>query len=791
MRIANLPLSLIVLMSGWATGAHAQVAARLIEDVGASEQRGYVAVTVLFGCRMRYISHSPSSTGDYVRIRMALQTDCGDPNSASLVPPIPDSSGVIRALDVDRPMGNQVTLSIRWSRPEEFVLVPSSNSRGLRIRLLREPVERATVTVSEMQGSAYAVNLDSSKAPFSPEAIAGAERASGIKVYVSEIVIDDETWYRLRAGPLISEADARRVLASVRRQYPKAWVAISDDAKLNEVGLPDAVASVPERRAGYNSTLTPTDIERTLKQAQVSFRRKDYATAIPLLTRLTEQPEFPQRAQAQELLGLARERSGQLAHAKAEYEEYLLRYPQGEAVQRINKRLRALAFATSPASLRRAAADAEPRWKFYGGVSQMYRHDMTSFDNGAVTTDLTTQSAVLSDVGLVARRRGERFEFASRVSGGYAYDLLSDGPGNQARVGQLFAELHDTALDWTVRGGRQSGSAGGLIGTFDGLYAGYQLRPRLRLNAQFGFPVESTRLGPVTDRRFYALSADFGTFAEKWDFSLYAVSQDYFGTTDRQAIGTEIRYFRPGRTFVGLIDYDIHFQDLNNVLLLGTIELPARWTASINLDHRKSPGLMIRNAMVGQPVTKFDQLFGFFTLEEIEQLARDRTAESDVYTLSISRPFGERWNWSLDLSSLSVTGTPASGGVEATADSGTDIVVSTQTIGYGLFGRGDVSSIGLLYQSGEQSDAMSLGLNTQFPVGRSWRLGPRLRVDQRQFHTDGSEQLLYAPGLRVDLRWQRMSLEFEGGAEFAARQIGNAAQDTTRYYLSLGYRYDF
>lgn len=30
------------------------------------------------------------------------------------------------------------------------------------------------------------------------------------------------------------------------------------------------------------------------------------------------------------MLGLARERNGQLAHAKAEYEEYLREYPNGE-----------------------------------------------------------------------------------------------------------------------------------------------------------------------------------------------------------------------------------------------------------------------------------------------------------------------------------------------------------------------------------------------------------------------------------------------------------------------------
>jgi hypothetical protein len=355
----------------------------------------------------------------------------------------------------------------------------------------------------------------------------------------------------------------------------------------------------------------------------------------------------------------------------------------------------------------------------------------------------------------------------------------------------LYAELRDRALDWSVRGGRQSGTLGGLIGTFDGLYAGYQVAPKLRLNAHLGYPVESARDPPSTDRKFYALSADFGTFADAWDMSLYALNQDYYGLTDRQAVGTELHYFRPGLTFVGLLDYDFHFGDLNDALLLATAALPGRWTMSINLDHRKSPGLSLRNALIGQQVTSFDQLFGLYTDSELEQLARDRSAVSDTYTLSLSRPFGERWQWSMDLTGLSIGATPASGGVEATAASGTDLIASTQLLAYGLFGRGDVSSLGLQYQTGDATDTISLGLYTQLPIGDAWRLSPRFRFDQRTFHADGSTQLLYSPGLRAEMRWQRVWIEFEGGAELGQRSLGDTNTDTTRYYISLGYRYDF
>ncbi|HEX7374526.1 MAG TPA: tetratricopeptide repeat protein [Steroidobacteraceae bacterium] len=779
-----------VLLGLSAAAAHAQ-AVRLVEDVGASEQRGYVAVTVVFGCTLRYLSHTPATSGDAVQVRLSAGPDCGPPSNTIEQPLSVGGNGFVRSIEVMRPFGTDVEMRIGWARAEQFVIVPSFDGRGLRIRLLRPEAAKVTVDAVPQGTSTYAVNLDSSKEPYSQEMLAAAAAATGVRAYVSEILVDDERWYRLRAGPFVTEADARRVLMKARTDYPKSWVAIADDEELTAVGTPTAVGHVEAAPTHAATTLTSPDLAKTLKQAKDAVRRKDYATAVPLLTKLLEQPEFPQRAEAQELMGLVHERSGQLAHAKTDYEEYLRRYPQGPAVDRVKKRLRAIAFATRPSQGGRVAGDEDSAWRIYGGYSQIYRQDSTTINNATTTTDLTTQNALINDVSLVARRRGERFDFSTRAAAGYTVDMLQDGPGNQSRITTFFAELNDRDLDWTARLGRQSGNAGGVFGTFDGLYAGYQVRPRFRLNGYFGYPVESTSDGPLTDRQFYGLSADFGTFANAWDFSVYAITQDYFGAIDRQALGGEVRYFKPGITFVGLVDYDLHYQDLNNVLLLGTFALPARWTVNFNIDHRKSPSLTTRNAMIGQPVTRFDQLYDLFSRNEIEQLARDRTAESDTITLSASRPLGEHWQWSTDVAAMQLGGTPASGGVAATQDGGTDVAVATQLLGFGLFGRGDVSTFGVQYQTSDTLQTLSLGLGTQFPIGERWRLQPRLRIDQRRFDADHSTQTTYVPTVRTELRVKRFTMELEGGAEIGSRDFGQTTEDTTRYYFSLGYRYDF
>ena len=404
---------------------------------------------------------------------------------------------------------------------------------------------------------------------------------------------------------------------------------------------------------------------------------------------------------------------------------------------------------------------------------------------------MTTQNALLTDVSLVARRHGERFDFTTRASAGYGYDMLADGPGSQSRVSLLFAEFADRVAGWYARLGRQSGGSGGLMGTFDGMQAGYQLWPRLRVNGFFGFPVDSTREGPDSERKFVGVSADVGTLANAWDLSFYAIDQQYSGVTDRQAVGTEVRYFRPGITVVGIADFDVHYSTLNTMLLLGTFALPARWTLNLNLDHRKSPGLSTRNAMIGQPVRRFDELFGLYTPQQIEQFALDRTAESKLYSAGVSRPFGERWQWSLDASAMTLGSTPESGGVPATPSSGTDTAVSTQVLGYGLFGRGDVTSLGLQYQTGESAQLLSLGVGTQLPIGDRWRVGPRLRLDQRKLDIDRSTSLTYSPALRAEMRGKHLTFEVEGGAEIGSRDMGTISEDATRYYFSLGYRYDF
>ena len=65
-----------------------------------------------------------------------------------------------------------------------------------------------------------------------------------------------------------------------------------------------------------------------------------------------------------------------------------------------------------------------------------------------------------------------------------------------------------------------------------------------------------------------------------------------------------------------------------------------------------------------------NQLQQVFTPDQIYQLARDRTPVTDNYSLTASRPLGQRLQFTAIVSGSQTGATPASGGIEAQPASG-------------------------------------------------------------------------------------------------------------------------
>ncbi|MEZ5458499.1 MAG: SPOR domain-containing protein [Steroidobacteraceae bacterium] len=777
----------------WLPCASAQVPGRVIDFVELSPNQRHVDVLVQFNCPIRYLTHAPLDAGSAVRIRLRPGAECGSVLRSEQAP-VGGQPALVRVAELVENAPGELLLTLEFTRELHYVLAPTSNRQGLRIRLLDAQVRAAQVSVVERDalGSGYAINLDSATEPFSDEAVRAAGESLRMVAYVSTLDLEGTIWYRLRVGPIASRADAERLLAVAKQRYPRAWLGIDDESEprvVTDADVPDVKPTVP-----IDPPLPDAERRSIMSAARAALARREHARATELLTKLTRQPEYPERARAQELLGLSRERAGQLSHAKAEYLEYLRRYPSGDAVSRIRSRLRTLASAGRRGRRGTGGSDGdgEGAWRVIGAASQMYRWEQSSVETVDAFTEQQNQNAVYTDADVTARRRGERFDFVGRLSAGYAKDMLDRGPGDQTRVSAAFVEVNDRELGMAARLGRQVRNSGGLLGTFDGLFGSWQWRPGIAINASAGLPVESTRDGPQSDRRFFGLAAVFGPFNDRWDFGAFLVNQSLAGVTDRQAVGVEGRYFVPGKTFIALLDFDLHYSEINSVVLMGSLQLPARWSVSFNADHRRSPVLTTRNALIGQPVRTLDELQTLFTISEIERIARDRTPLADIWSLSLSRPIGERFQFSVDAYASRSDPTIASAGVAATPGIRLDRTIQAQISASSLFRSSDLWVLAARDQVSDAATTRSISIASRVPVGSgAWRIGPRLRVDQRESQIDSAQELLLVPTLRIDYQRGRLWLEFEAGAEFGDRTLAADDETTKRYYFGLGYRLSF
>jgi len=782
---------------------------------GSKITRGNVLaeVTVHFACGIEYIDHFPTQRGDTIRVQLQSTTIC---NGVS--PLVARSREQLRPLQADlvglqeiiydgNTVGNQ-TLTLIFDESVGFDVVHTGTSNVMTIRLHFDepaiPVQaKSGATGVRVQKTpdpepAYVVNLSSSRRAHAESDMPTLELAPGIELFESEVVLAGVTWYRLRLGYFRNTAEAQVELANLQDRFPTAWIdhaprsVTADSASLPTDDRPE-LSTYATNTALASIGLDKIDL--LMSDARKAMVAREYSRAVQIYTKVLRAPNHDRHREAQEFLALAREKNGQMAHARAEYQRYLALYPDSEGATRVSQRLAALLAverkpadsATSSTMRARNSAQRQSDWRIQTFFSQYYRRDVNQLNDAE---EIVSQSALYSDINLDARRRGERFDFSSRLSAGYRNDFLDEdvGSGNQLRVSYAYADLADAATGLRGRIGRQSRNTGGVLGRFDGFNFGYQASDRILVNAVVGKPVNSAADGVDSERSFYGTSINYGPIIENLELGMFYIQQDIEGVRDRQAIGTEFRYFGPNQSFWGLIDYDTSFKEVGSAYLQGSWRFESRLTLHGSLDRRRSPFLSTGNALIGQPVATFAELLVLMTEEEIRQLSLDRTSIATTYTLGLSHSLTPRLQINADANQTSVDATPASGGVAGTPQSTYRYYFANVTAS-SLFMEGDVSIVGLRYSTSDTTKVTSLTLDTRIPLGRTWRINPRIRVDRRQMLSDSSYEWIYTPGLRMQLRKsQKFRLQLEVGKRFSERDSGIVNLDRESYFINLGYQ---
>jgi hypothetical protein len=561
--------------------------------------------------------------------------------------------------------------------------------------------------------------------------------------------------------------------------------------------MPVGVAQPLVPRTAYDDTVAAAQIDVKLgpvmKEARQAMVDGKFDRAVQLFTKIVESGEGPLRRDALELLGLARERNGQLAQAKAEYDRYLNDYPDGADADRVRQRLAALVTLDSkPATGRSQVAKQTKgagKWRTEadGSLAQYYYRNTVHPPGGPTQT---TQSSLTTDLDVRARARTDTFDMRALFVGSYDADLLTGG-ADVKRLYNASVEVRD--LDHGLFGkiGRQSQSSAGVFGRFDGVRLSADLLRHLRVNALFGYPVESSRVTNIdTSRKLYGAGFDFDNLVGAWSLGTYFIQQTNSGLTDRRAVGAEVKYFEPGRSLYALIDYDIFFNELSTAYVIGSLSFGPSTTINASLDYRRGPFLTTENAIIGQGVTSLSDLLGLFTPNEIYQFAVDRTATSRTGTVGITQILTDQLQLNSDLSISSLSGTTGSGGVPGFAATGTNIYWSTQLVATDFFRQGATFIGGLRYASLDRYDGYGVTLNYRIPVTQAFRINPRLFVDYRVGQGNVADRLLVRPWIRMDYRVSRwLQFEFEGGVEWYDEMLAALpSARTTGTFFYGGYR---
>jgi len=768
-------------------------------------------IEISFNCKAQYLRHEPQGTGDHVRIYLDPTGICNGvsplvANSRALMRPINSDRAHLSDLEYDGDSAAGSVLTLSFNEAVDYTVDMSNISFELVVHV--RPASPQTAPVAErpvvvhrrvareiVETPDYAINLASFRRVPTVADVSGLVPAVNQNIYYIESNVGGTTWYRLRLGNFNSEDEASAALTELVAKVPDAWIDQVDPddvtVKLTIDEIDDTIDDPPVFSSLGEGA---TKVDLLMEEARQTLVAGDRSRAIQIYTKILQMPENSRQPEAQEYLALAREKNGQIAHAKAEYQRYLSMYPNGDGAARVAQRLAALLAtgrqAGSASGQSNSKVAKQSAWRMQTFFSQYYRRDANQQNE---QEEIISQSALYSDVNFDARRRGERFDFSSRISAGYRSDFLDEevGSGNDSRISYAYADLADAKTGWRGRLGRQSRNSGGVLGRFDGLNVGYQASERLLLNAVVGKPAYSASNSVDPSRSFFGTSLNFGPILENLDLGLFYIDQEIEGIQDRQAAGAEFRYFGSNQSLWGMIDYDLAFGELSSAFLQGSWRLPSRLSIHGVVDRRGSPFLSTSNAIIGQPVTSFDELAVIFSEDELLQLSQDRTPISTTFTVGLSYPISTKWQINADASQSTIEETPASGGVLSTPGASYSYY-STSLIASSLFKEGDVTIFGARYSDSDTTKVMSLTVDSRYPIGRTWRLNPRLRVDRRQRLADSSYEWLYTPGLRIQYRRsQKLRIEFEVGKQFSQRETVDVDLDRESYFINLGYQVFF
>lgn len=647
----------------------------------------------------------------------------------------------------------------------------------------------------------YVINLESSQQkPGKLISLKSFDVSDKHEVYLTKVELGkNKSFYRLRVGFFKSRKAASRIAKKFSRTYSKLWVdrLQKQDRKTLEKWLAqhknDDLIIEPEKETGEveqgSSNKKEKKAKKLMARAKNAMQEKKYRLAAGLYTRVIRLKNTKEHQQAMEFLGVAREKNGQLIHARAEYRLYLKKYKEGEDALRVRQRLLSLkTLLLKPRKKLRKGKSNRSDWNFFGSVLQFYRQDVFKTEQSKSTSETLS-----TNINFLLRKRTESLNIKSQFNANHLKYINNPTRNDKENINTLFIDVADINNNKSIRLGRQTQNRGGVLGRMDGAWVEYRLNPTWKLNVAAGFPVQTSISNLAQKNRpFYGVSADINKPINNWNFNVYAITQEIDSITDRMAIGGEIRYRKDKQNHFALLDYDIHFSDLNTFFYVGNWRFDNNASIVLTINHRNSPILTTINATQGQLTSPtIESLLLTYTESELYQFAKDRTAKYNSVAISSTLPLSKKWSFNADVTVSNLSSTPASAGVVAIEGTGDEYFYSAQFIGYNVFKADETSRFQVRLDDTRTFKRTRLTASTRFRLkNRKWRLRPQINFENRENSNGGSSNRIGA-GFKVDYKLKRgFKLELDLNYEIGKTTLPVSIKENN-YYISAGFIWDF
>lgn len=812
---AAIPLILL----GCCMAASQPVTAQVLDEVRVQPDNLDNVVRIRFNARIRYVRHaaaeSTNSLAVYFQIVEGgdLQVRAVESLKSSPLASLPGMSVSFPA----QPDIQTKKLLIKFSKRTTATVRQGPDGQSLDV-VFADVGQTAVKDINR-----YAVRLLSNRNKEVLGSAAVPARFAEFDVFTSQQTVNGKTQYELYLGYLPTAAAAEKLRRQLLAGFPKATVVDLASRKKETlsgvVAAPAKVEAMPEVRPA--AVALPEVEEQAavlMQQGKAALNAGNHEQAVNLFNQLLFLPPNVQSQEGQELIGLARERNGELAKARTEYELYLKLFPEGEGATRVKQHLAALSTlpAARDAAARVVAAShviktltGSLSQTYYGGQSQI----QTAF-NTPTTVEKSTisgvdQSLLVTNVDLNARYRDANSDQRIVFRDTYSWSFL-ESSNSYNRLTSAYYDYKGLQNQLGVKIGRQSGYSGGLPNRFDGALLAYGFTPNFKLNVAAGLPVEFPAI--ESDRRFWQVSLDAENLAGRWSGNVFFIDQWVDDISDRRATGGEIRYFDERRSLYSLVDYDLSYDVMNIAMLQGSWQTAGQTTFNLLLDRRRAPTLSTNNALYNIAVTSpsppppgpipssIKQLLALKTEDDIRALALDATAIAYQAQFSLTTPLNPTWQIGADLGLINIGALPAvtlqdSTVLNPSPATGNIYNYALRAIGTNLFSGRDIHVFSLSYTDAPKSalpfSGVQLAYNNTTYLGDKWVLEPSLKYYQQ--HTEPSTDLTrWTPGIRLSYRIKEtLSLDGEYIYEHATT-TGPGTEDISQtHYFSVGYRWDF